>query len=213
MDKHYHGEDQYPPQDQGEGAIPHPVEAEGEGKEKIRGLKIAPIFNPFQRAPANWKDKTLDKLKKSPLITMFGGYHHILSHTKNPPVGYFATNARLILFPHQAVDDEQHFGLGTYVTNPLAPLAALMMYAMHNLDDNNALGIIALAIPTVPLVFLALLLDALKMVVTYIALAIPAAVALPIMNAMDKHKEGKGAAEFDDYHYAGGQEQGQGIQL
>lgn len=150
------------------------------------------LFNPIQKAEKNHHlmkkhaiGRITDAIQRNFLVTLLAGYHDV-NYLILP---YLIPNVLLVLDPKHAVSDNLHYGFGSFVTNPLAPLVTGLAIARQDakklskdckryLQDDSInrydVARALLLVPTIPLAVCALLIDFVKMLATY-------AVILPIM--------------------------------
>lgn len=169
-------------------------------KKERKSLAIKENFNPFQKAQKDWDDdgSAYTKFRKSRLVTAINGYHQINKHTPLPK--FFMPNILLIMNPASAKEKNEFFGLGTEILNPFAPLASLMVYACASIYEDHKAAFAMLMIPTVPVAIVALLLDLVETMLKYVALAIPALIALPIMRSIDNRNTEQLSGLGEDFY-------------
>ncbi len=154
------------------------------------------IFD-FKQEHLCYSDKFLDRLKYSRPVTYWGGFHNFTEESGHRVAKAFMPNIDLVLFPNKAHDEYQHFGLGTYFTNPLAPLAAIVnalgSFLYDEIDnksekaekDEPVAGLVVLYallwIVRAPLDLIVLAIDFSKMLLTYALIAAALITASPVL--------------------------------
>lgn len=181
-------------------------------------MVIKKFFAPIQKAQVDETDNSLMRFKKLPLITAIGGYHAIDIREDDSDIPLFLRclmpNLEMLWDPRRAYETSQHLGIGSYLTNPLLALVLLVRVSIMNEEEeeeeNNEsarrtaqfradrggspsydvkhTNHTALKLQLFLLSIIVMLIDALKMIVTY-ALVLPALpIALPIMKYLDNKR-------------------------
>lgn len=184
-------------------------------------MEIKKFFAPIQKAQVDETDNSLMRFKKLPFITAIGGYHAIDLREDDSDIPLILRclmpNLEMLWDPRRAYDTSQHLGIGSYLTNPLLALVLLIRVSIMNQEEeeeqNNESArqsaqytadrtgfahydvkhtdYTFLKIKLFLLSIIVMLIDALKMMVTY-ALVLPALpIALPIMSYLDNKRSAR----------------------